>query len=429
MKIQNEKAVLDFLNLKFGMFIHLNMSTYVGKGDWAQPGQNPKIFNPIQLDCRQWAKAAKSAKMNYAVLTTKHHDGFCLWDTSVTDYDISSGEFKRDIVKEYADAFREQDLKVGLYFSVWDRQHEIEHGKITKDKIEFTKIQLTELLTNYGEVICIVIDGWGSKWGNGPDFNEIPFETLADHIHSHQPDCLVINHSCKTDLSVTEIVHYEALHGQHCPFDNTIPSQQGPTLQPKWFWEPGNESLPLKSADDVLQELNFTNTRYCNYLLNAAPNDKGLMDANVVQRLSEIGAAVKLSSPLQELPQLLPVHQGVEIKASSEHSQEFTAQNLIDCDLFTRWMPSKNDTECTVELDFGSVKTFNKMVCGEFGNSVEKFKIEAKVGEDWKLLVEGKEMGHHFESFFDEIEAQYFRLTILKTLSAPKIAEITFVKY
>ena len=423
-----QDPVLSFLNLNFGMFIHYNMGTYHAE-QWAKPNHDPKSFAPTNLDCNQWAKAAKSAKMNYAVFTTKHHDGFCLWDTKVTDYDIASSSYNGDIVKEYVDAFRKEDIKIGLYFSVWDRQHKIENGNINPDNIQFTKDQLTELLTNYGEVICIVIDGWGSKWGRGPNFEELPFNVLADHIHSIQPDCLVINHSCKTDLNVTQLVHYEATHGQHCPFDNTLPSQQGPTLQSTWFWEKGYENQELKSVASVVKELNFANSHYSNYLLNAAPNDKGLMDENVVNRLKEIGNAVSFPKPLTKLPKLEKPHKNVLVSASSSSSEEFKPENVIDCNLFTRWQFAEGDENPWVELDFGKPETFNQVICGEFKKGVEKFKIEALVDGDWKLLAEGNRITNNFNASFNDVTAQKFRLVVLEKSQLPKIAEITFVKY
>ncbi|MGQ1784867.1 MULTISPECIES: alpha-L-fucosidase [unclassified Saccharicrinis] len=429
---QTDKNVLDFLNLKFGMFIHYNTGTYHAE-QWAYPFHDPKDFKPSELDCNQWATAAKSAGMNYAVFTTKHHDGFCLWDTKTTNYDIASAEkeYKNiDIVKEYADAFRKAGITVGLYFSVWDRHQGVQHNNINQVNIDFTKEQLTELLTNYGDIACIVIDGWGSKWGNGPDFEELPYEVLADHIHSIQPNCLVINHSCRTDLKYTQLVHYEATHGQHCPYDNTIPSQQGPTLQSTWFWEKGYENQELKSVDDVVRELNFANSHYSNYLLNAAPNDKGLMDENVIQRLKEIGEAVKLSAPLKELPELKPVHEGVKITASSFSSDEYKPENIIDADLFTRWNFKEGDNKPWIELDFGSKKTFNKVICGEFRRGIDAFKIEAFVKGEWKLLVESDQpMTHNFNGSFEEVKARKFRLTVLKHHAKPMLAELTFVKY
>ncbi|MCS3172067.1 alpha-L-fucosidase [Bacteroides thetaiotaomicron] len=80
----------------------------------------PELFNPVRMDCKQWAKAAKSANMTYGCLTTKHHSGFCIWDTKTTDYSVMSDPFKRDVVKEYADAFRAEGMKVMLYYSILD---------------------------------------------------------------------------------------------------------------------------------------------------------------------------------------------------------------------------------------------------------------------------------------------------------------------
>ena len=302
---------------------------------------------------------------------------------------------------------------------------------MNQTNIDFTKEQLTELVTNYGDITCIVIDGWGSKWGNGPNFKELPYKTLADHIHSIQPNCLVINHSCRPDLNYTQIVHYEATHGQHCPFDNTIPSQQGPTLQSTWFWKKGYENQELKSVDEVIKELNFANSHYSNYLLNAAPNDKGMMDENVLVRLKEIGDAVSLSTPLKKLPKIKPVHLGVKVTASSSSSKEFRADNIIDANLFTRWQYAQDDNERWIELDFKSPKTFNRVICGEYKRAVESFKIEALIQGEWKLLVSGEKIGNNFNASFETVSAQKYRLTILKAskLKPPYIAELTFVKY
>jgi len=424
-----DQNVLNFLNLRFGMFIHYNMGTY-HKEQWAYPFHDPKTFIPSEINCSQWANVAKSAGMKYAVFTAKHHDGFCLWDTQVTNYDIASSNYKQlDIVKEYVNAFRKADIVVGMYFSVWDRHHGVEHGNINELTIEFTKQQLTEILTNYGEINCIVIDGWGSKWGNGPDFKELPYEILANHIHSIQPNCLIINHSCKTDLSVTQVVHYEATHGQHCPYDNTIPSQQGPTLQSTWFWEPGYEVQELKSVESVLKELQFANTHYCNYLLNAAPNDRGLMDENVVRRLSEIGRALKFPLAISPSPVIKKVQQKVKVTSSGYLGEGYEPSNIIDCDLFTRWRPKNNSQEPWVQLDFGKQETFNKVVCGEYKSGIDAFRIEAKVGDEWKEISRGGEMTFHFEAQFPDTKAQYFRIVLEKYRPTAMLAELTFVNY
>lgn len=423
-----KKIIIDFLNLRFGMFIHYNMGTY-HQEQWAYPFHDPKSFKPLRLNCRQWAQGAKFAGMKYAVLTAKHHDGFCLWDTDVSGYDIANSEYKNlDIVKEYSDAFRAEGLKIGLYFSVMDWHHGIDKGRITPESITFMKKQLTELLTNYGEIICIVIDGWGSKWG-GPTFEELPFSILADHIHKIQPRCLVINHSCNTSLAQSQIIHYEATHGQHCPYDNTIPSQQGPTLQSAWFWEPGFETEKLKSVSDVNDELHFANNHYTNYLLNVAPNRDGLLDDNVMKRLREIGTFVSVSTTrVTSLPTPQAVNKNVRVKASSQ-KEGYDAKYVIDANLHTNWMFLSSDKARWIELDYGKPETFNKVICGEFYSNVKKFMIEAYINNSWEEIVTGGGMGVNFHHSFADVTSQKYRLTILDCDETPLISEITFVRY
>jgi alpha-L-fucosidase len=422
----SRRAVLDFINLRFGMFIHFGMCTFHGE-QWAYPFRDPKVFKPEALDCGQWARAARSAGMRYAVFTTKHHDGFCLWPTETTGYSVAKGETGRDIVREYVDAFRREGLRPGFYFSVWDWHHRIEAGKITPAKVQFIRDQLTELLTNYGPVLCIVFDGWGSKWG-GPDFAELPYAALADHIHSLQPDCLVINHSCRTDLDVTQVVHFEATHGQHCSYDNTIPAQQGPTLQPAWFWNPGYENAPLKSARGVVEELRYANARVCNYLLNCAPNPRGLMDENVVRRLAEIGALATFPEPLAALPPVERPHRRVTASASSALPDQ-PAAHVLDGNLYNRWQPAEGDKEPWVEVDFGQPETFNAVVCGESPPKIGAFKIEAFVDGKWKQLAAGGKMTFHFAASFPEVTAQRYRLVLLESKPGPRIAELTLIRY
>ena len=148
----------EFLDLKFGMFIHFNIPTY-GGDDWPDPQLSPEVFNPQKLDCNQWADAAVSAGMTYGCLTTKHHSGFCIWPTKTTPYNVMNSPFKRDVVKEYVDAFRKKGLKVFLYYSILDTHHNIRPGWIKKENTQFIKDQLTELFTNYGEITRLVIDG------------------------------------------------------------------------------------------------------------------------------------------------------------------------------------------------------------------------------------------------------------------------------
>lgn len=292
-----DKLRKDFLKLKFGMFIHFNMGTFHEK-EWVEPGQDPKSFNPAKLDCNQWAEAAKSAHMKYAVLTTKHHDGFCLWDSKTTTYDVASSAVAgRDIVREFCDAFRKNGIEPHFYFSIWDRQLGIEN-EITPDEIEIIKTQLKELLTNYGKIGSITFDGWGNC---GTDWKQEQRDEIYAFIKSLQPQILITDHyqlrrglPLDTVYQNVDFFHYEEPWGEWAPPGNKYASQQGPYIQSQWFWKLKFPEENLMSVDDIVnRHLAILKKRKCNFLLNCAPNRDGLMDDNVVQRLAEVGRVYK----------------------------------------------------------------------------------------------------------------------------------------
>jgi len=284
----------DFLKLKFGMFIHFNMGTFHEK-EWVEPGQDPKSFNPVKLDCNQWADAAKSAQMKYAVLTTKHHDGFCLWGSKTTTYDVASSAVAgRDIVREFCDAFRSRGIEPHFYFSIWDRQLGIE-GDITPEEIEIIKTQLKELLTNYGKIGSITFDGWGNC---GTNWKQEQHDEIYNFIKSIQPQILITDHyQLRRGLPLDDVYknlgffHYEEpWNDEWAPPGNKYASQQGPCIQSQWFWKLKFPLEKLMSVDNIVnRHLAILKNRNCNLLLNCAPNRDGLMDDNVVKRLAEVG--------------------------------------------------------------------------------------------------------------------------------------------
>src|SRR5580704_19580734 len=174
-----------FLDLRFGMYIHLNMATYEQR-EWGDAKASPALFNPKNLDTDQWAHAARSAGMAYGCLTTKHHDGFCLWPTATGSANGQDATYKRDIVRAYVDSFRAQGLKTCLYFSILDLRADIRPYCVTREKINLVKDQLTEILTNYGEITALVIDGWNAAWSR-LDYQEMPFLEIYNHVKQLQP--------------------------------------------------------------------------------------------------------------------------------------------------------------------------------------------------------------------------------------------------
>ena len=153
---------LQWQDMEFGMFCHFGINTFCDQ-EWGEGTDSPELFNPTQFDALQWVRSAKLAGAAYFVLTAKHHDGFCLWPTETTDYSVKSSPWKNgqgDVVRDVADACKQEGIRFGLYLSPWDRHEPCYPDKEAYD--DFYANQLTELLTQYGPLVEVWFDGAGS---------------------------------------------------------------------------------------------------------------------------------------------------------------------------------------------------------------------------------------------------------------------------
>src|ERR1700691_152745 len=164
---QRGKPLLDlqqqFVDLRFGMFLHFNMATFQDR-EWGDPTSSPDLFHPTALDTDQWAAAAQSANMTWGCLTTRHHDGFCIWPTKTAAASVGKTSDSIDIVRAYVNSFRKAGLRVGLYYSILSLPDDIRHCNITAAKVQLIKDQSTELFSDYGEIDISITDGWDAPW-------------------------------------------------------------------------------------------------------------------------------------------------------------------------------------------------------------------------------------------------------------------------
>ena len=180
-----------WLDMGFYGFIHFGVNTFTGR-EWGTGREDPRIFNPTRLDCRQWVEVAKSAGMGGLILTAKHHDGFCLWPSKYTEHSVKHSPFrggKGDVVREFADACRQGGVKFGFYLSPWDRNSPL-YG--TEAYNEYYKAQLTELLTEYGDVFMVWFDGACGEGPNGKR-QEYDFRGYIDLVRKYQPNACIFN--------------------------------------------------------------------------------------------------------------------------------------------------------------------------------------------------------------------------------------------
>ena len=291
-----------FAALRFGMFIHWNSATFQfarGHNDWcygvtdnASPRYrpfDPAGFNPGPVDFQQWADVAKSAGCRFCALTAKHHEGFALWPSRATDHTIAASPYQGDAVAEYVQTMRANGLLPGLYFSMLDLHHNItERGCGGLQKALIYR-QLEELLTGYGEIPVLVIDGWGSKWG-GPRFSQLDYTETAAYIHSLSPNTLILNHSCECSYDHTDVIFFENAAGQRAPKDFAGCGAAGNKLTPHWFWKERDTARRCKSATwAVKKKLLPMNARGVVFLLNASPNRNGVIEENLARVFEKIG--------------------------------------------------------------------------------------------------------------------------------------------
>ncbi|MFF2481597.1 alpha-L-fucosidase [Paenibacillus sp. NPDC058071] len=305
-----------FVNQRWGMFIHFNSATFQFADseiiDWEYDHENndeprrfvfdPKNWNPTRLDCAQWAKAAKTAGMKFAALTAKHHEGFSLWPTTYTDHSVKNATLQTDVVKQYLEAFRQEGIAAGLYFSALDLHHQIGRRKCTLEDKQFIKNQITELLTGYGEIPFLIIDGWNAPWG-GPSYNDLPFEELDAWVKGLQPQCLLMNIGCESGIEHTDIAFFENAAGQEIGDAFNGPGASCNILTNTWFWRTADSAMELRTAEWALEKTAESNSRNVSFLLNGAPNQDGLLDENIVRRFSEIGERFRASEDLADIPE------------------------------------------------------------------------------------------------------------------------------
>ena len=290
---KTEKIKSDFLELKFGMFIHYNMETYKNV-QWVAGYHSPADFNPgvETIDTDAWADAALAAGMKYGVLTVKHVSGFCLWDSKYTTYDVMHPDcpYKKDLVAQFIKSFRSRGLKAGIYYC-WRHPGFGEPGKYKvlppecdpsthsmEEQIEYQKAQITELLGKYPDVFYV--------WNDALDPEILPAEEVIKFYDGMRNRVLVSANwwdwakkgTPYADIAVTEMREF--------PENNTAPGETCWTLEDSWFRSKGTKT---KKATDIIPLINNANSRNANFLLNAGPDINGRFSEASIEALKEIG--------------------------------------------------------------------------------------------------------------------------------------------
>ncbi|SHO48117.1 alpha-L-fucosidase [Anaerocolumna xylanovorans] len=326
-----------FMDARFGMFIHWGLYAIPARGEWVRSTEKMSIetynqyfeeFNPVRYNPKEWAKLAKEAGMKYAVLTTKHHDGFCLFDSAYTDYKSTNTKCKRDLVKEYVEAFREEGIKIGFYYSLldWhhpdyphygDRQHPMREEESFKNAkhnwknyVEYFHGQVRELLTNYGKIDLMWFDfSYENENLKGTEFEHMSEETwgakeLVTMMRELQPEIVIDNRlggdarKEEPDLHAGDFVSPECIMPSSEEVDSlgrSIPWELCLTLNENWGYAK-NKPWEYKSTENVIHMLVECVSKNGNMLINVGPNAKGEIPRESIRVLKEIGEWMRVNS-------------------------------------------------------------------------------------------------------------------------------------
>ncbi|WP_054027499.1 alpha-L-fucosidase [Bacillus sp. FJAT-28004] len=385
-------------DLELGMFCHFGMNTFCDQ-EWGDGNDSPALFNPAQLDARQWVRTAKDAGFRYFVLTAKHHDGFCLWPTAMTDYSVASSPWrdgKGDIVRDCSDACLEEGIGFGLYLSPWDRHEPCYSDPEAYD--HFYARQLEELLTGYGPLVEIWFDGAGSEG------REYDWKRIMNLIKQHQPDAMVFNmgaptirwvgnedglapYPCWNTAESARVSMFSEGSLKWLPeTPRWVPAEcDVPIRKDRWFWHPDEEHLLLSL--EQLMDIYYRSVGHgATLLLNVTPDNRGLMPEADVNRVIAFGNEVRRRFD----------HSLAEMSGEGEVIELELPENLIIDHIIT-------------------------MEDIAYGERVHDYRIEAHSGNDWIEIIRGSAIGHKKIDHFNPISTDRIRLSVLGAIERPMI--------
>ena len=419
---------LEWQQMEFTAFLHFGMNTFTGN-EWGHGTDSPALFNPSELDCEQWVKALKDGGFKMALITAKHHDGFCLWQTETTEYSVKNSPWKDgkgDVVRELRDACEKYGMKFGVYLSPWDRNAPSYGDSPAYNK--FFIAQLTELLTNYGEVHEVWFDGACAEGPNGKK-QEYDWTAILAKIRELQPKAVTAimgddvrwvgnegGLGRETEWSATVIppgsythkkAAKEALGLEEMSKDlgsrelvakaqevYWYPSEVDVSIRPGWFYH-------AEQDGQVRSLANLVNIYYrsvgCNsvLLLNIPPDRRGLIHEIDVQRIKEL----------------------------SEYINKTFATNYVEKGN-QEWTAQVGESK---EYDVKSGAMVNTFLIQEDitkGQRVEDFLVEVYSNGAWQYATEGTTIGYKRLLRFSDCQPEKVRVTIRGSRATANISNV-----
>jgi len=454
---------LAWQDLEFTAFCHFGVNTFTNS-EWGHGDEDPAVFNPTEFNADQWVKTFTDAGMKMLILTAKHHDGFCLWPSKLTEHSVISSPWKDgkgDVVKEIADACHKAGLKFGVYLSPWDRNQKT-YG--TDQYNDYFVNQLTELLTQYGVVDEVWFDG---ACGEGPNGKKQVYDWIryfstirelqaqaviaimgtdvrwvgTESGYGRVMEWSVVPHEFVDQDNIAEASQQSETDGVYIPMGDKMasdlgsrskilkaqslvwyPSEVDVSIRPGWFYH-SNQDEKVKSPEKLLDIWFSSVGRNSLLLLNVPPDTRGLIHENDVKALMDLK---KIRDDIFTKNLL----DNSKISSSSSSMTNGTA-GLLEPGREIYWSAKKGDTEADLEFELDEEINFDCLVLQEniaLGQRVEQFSLEIWTGERWKEITRSTTIGNKRMLRFSPQTAKKLRLRLLQARWTPALSFVGIYK-
>jgi alpha-L-fucosidase len=445
------KAQLAWHEMETNAFIHFTINTFTDK-EWGYGDERPSLFNPSQLDVNQWMSTLKETGFQGVILTTKHHDGFCLWPSAYTEHSIRNSPYKNgqgDLVREVSDACKKHGLKFGIYMSPWDRNR-ADYG--TPSYIEYYRNQLKELFTQYGPVFEMWFDGANGGDGyyggaremrriNGATYYDWP-TTLA-MVRALEPEVIFFSDAgpgvrwvgnekgiagptnwntitpdtlYAGQAGIEKLLETGSEQGTHW-----IPAEVDVSIRPGWFYH-ATEDAQVKTPQQLFDIYLTSVGRGSTLLLNVPPDRRGLIHEKDVEALKGFRKLVD-----ETFGNNLAANAKATASTYRGHSETYSAAMAVDGNKDTYWATDDDTRTGSLELDLGSTQTVRYVVLQEYialGQRVKAFNIDVWTGESWQKAGEGTTIGYKRIIALDPVETSKVRISITDAKACPLISTV-----
>ena len=427
--------------MEMNMFCHFGPNTFTG-AEWGEGTEAENIFNPTDLDCRQWAATARAAGFKGIIITAKHHDGFCLWPSPESSHTVAQSSWRDgqgDVLRELADACAAEGLKFGVYISPWDR-NDPRYG--TPDyNGAFVRTLESVLGGTYGPVFEQWFDG---ACGEGPTGKRQVYDwpLFNGTVARLQPHALIfsdVGPGCRwvgneegragrTNWSTLDVDDFapglgapttEVLNGGKPGASHWAAAETDVSIRPGWFWK-ASETDRVKSVQKLLQIYYESVGRNSLLLLNVPPDTRGRIDAIDSLRLMEFRAA--LDDIFAE-----DLAAGATAEGPSR-GRGFAPANVLDAAYDCYWALSDGETAGTLTLQLAGEKTFNRIVLEEYiplGQRISAFRIEALTADGWREIARETTVGCKRIVLTAETTATAIRIVIDDALACPTLSRVS----